>query len=72
MDEKLKKDVEQFMNAYKTMRKYQKSFFDGNKSALRTAIYWENQTDNYAAKVIADNGIKIDISKGDASQQALL
>jgi hypothetical protein len=72
MDEKLRKDLEQFMSSYNTMRKYQRAFFDGNKSALRTAIYHENQTDNFAKKVEVEHGLKVTVSRGDASQQSLL
>lgn len=72
MDEKLKTALEQLLSSYATMRKYQKSFFSGNKAAMKTAIYHENQTDNFAKKIEVEHGLKVLSSKGDASQSTLL
>lgn len=68
MDDRLKRDLEQFLGAYATMRKYQKSFFSGNKAALTTAKYWENQADNYAKKVEVEHKIELPKGKGNATQ----
>lgn len=68
MTDQEKTAIEQFMGAYNTMRKYQKKFFGGDKASLKTAIYWENQTDNFAKKLEYDMGLKIPDSKGQATQ----
>lgn len=72
MDQKLQKDLEQFLSSYQTMRKYQKQFFNGNKGAMKNAIFWENQTDNYAKKVQLDNKLVLAEINGDATQGRLI
>ena len=72
MEEKLKKELETFLASHAAMRKYQKSYFSGNKAALKQAIYYENQTDNLAKKLQFDFGLTVTESKGPASQQSLL
>ena len=72
MDEKLKRDLERYLVSYATMRKYQKSFFGGNKAALKQAMYYENQTDNFAKLLQVDHKLTVVVGKGDATQSTML
>lgn len=51
--------LQKFIQADATMRKYQKQFFNGKKSIQRTAMYWENQSDNYRILVMQRLGIEL-------------
>lgn len=64
--------VDRLFGEIQTMRKYQKRFFDGDKSILRTAIFWEKQVDQSIAQITKDLEIRPPQSKGDASQGSLL
>lgn len=64
--------VERLFTEIQTMRKYQRQFFDGNKGALRTAIFWEKQVDTSMVQVMKDLDIQTTQSKGNASQGSLL
>lgn len=72
MTDQKKDALEEFLGSYQTMRKYQKKFFSGDKASLKIAIYWENQTDNYAKKMEDDLGLKVSASKGQATQGEML
>lgn len=72
MTDQEKTVLEQFIGAYDNMRKYQKSFFGGNKAALKNAIYWENQTDNFAKKVEIDFKLKVVRAKGESTQGRMI
>jgi len=64
--------VDRLLNELHVMRKYQKSYFDGNKGALKQAMYYENQVDNTRKLVQQRFGIDIRESKGNAQQGSIL
>lgn len=64
--------VSRLFGEIQTMRKYQKQFFDGNKGALKTAIFWEKQVDNSMSRAMKDMDIKPPQSNGNANQGSLL
>lgn len=66
------KALTQLATSYNAMRKYQKRFFNGDKSAIKMAIYHENQTDNYISRMIADNQLKLPEIKGESTQGSLM
>lgn len=64
--------ITRFLTEVDTMRNYQKKFFDGNKSVLKTSMYWENQVDNSRKLVQQRLEVELIKSKGNASQGSML
>lgn len=60
------------LTTYATMRRYQKRFFEGDKGALKQAIYYENQADNDMANVMLTFKIAVVPPKGPSAQGKLI
>lgn len=72
MTDQEKSTLERVVTGIKTMRKYQKQFFNGNKAAMKMAMHWENQVDNDLANLIITHKLTIVEPKGPPAQGALL